>query len=397
MVSLYLMTTIISLLIKIFNIYPLASIQIHFLPAISYCFFVTLTIFPFYYYNLNTVKIIRLNNSWLFYLLIYIYFFSLSTTLILNFKNIVDIVSGGDIYNLRMQIYKYGSIDGLITASGFARYVLMPFNIISLSSSVMLLFYFYSICFLDNSRLFNLFIFSSSLGAIFQGILFVDRSAAFYYILFLFLAILMFRPYFRKEHRQEFRLPVALLFIVIMTYGVIVTAARFGQQADPGIDSAINYLGQPLLHYSLLWENHEIPERSLQYIFPLLSKYLLNTSVGREWIYYIDSLTGNKGDVFYSVVGMLIRDVGKVYATMLTFLFLFVTMMILKNLRRTQITFEKLLLFFLVAVIPQAGIISYYYNKPYKSMSLVFLVLVAFIFKINFKEEKTRHNAKAVY
>jgi len=30
-------------------------------------------------------------------------------------------------------------------------------------------------------------------------------------------------------------------------------------------------------------------------------------------------------------------------------------------------------------------------------MSLVFLVLVAFIFKINFKEEKTRHNAKAVY
>jgi len=72
-------------------------------------------------------------------------------------------------------------------------------------------------------------------------------------------------------------------------------------------------------------------------------------------------------------------------------------MMILKNLRRTQITFEKLLLFFLVAVIPQAGIISYYYNKPYKSMSLVFLVLVAFIFKINFKEEKTRHNAKAVY
>lgn len=385
MTSLYVLTSFFAVLVKIFDVTPLSDIEIKWIPTFFYCFLISLTIYPFYRFNTNKIQDIKLPNSKLFNIIVYIYFTSFIVSLIFNISYLREIITTGNFGELRNEMYKGGLENGMSNLSGILKYILMPFSIISISSYVMLMFYFYSITFLNKSKLFNIIIFVSSLSVVVQGILTIDRSKIFYYLLFLYLVIVIFKRFIHKKQRRAIRSVLFIAVSLMLVYFVAVTISRFGK-SDMGSGYAfLAYAGQPFIYFCEFWDKLNIPKKSFQMIFPFFSEYIIGNSQGRDWINYIDANSGLPADVFFSSIGMFVRDVGKLLAVLFTFTFSGLSIAFIRPVRGGTISFGRLLIFFLFAIIPQAGIMSYFYNRSYKTMSLIFLLFISSFFKFKRK------------
>jgi hypothetical protein len=380
MTSVYVLTSFFAVLIKVIDYRPLSDIEINFIPTFFYCFLLTLTIYPFYRFNSNKINNIVLHNNKLFDIIVYIYFVSFLTTLIFNFSYLENIISSGNYRILRNDIYAGGLENGMTHFSGIIKYLFMPFNILLGSSYIMLLFYFYSICFLKKPKWFNTIMFISSLGVIIQGILTIDRSKTVYWLLFLYLVLVIFRKFFHKKQLKKTAIILTTTILLLLAYIAIVTLSRFGE--SDGGEAVITYAGQPFIFFCDFWDNLDLPKKSLQMIFPFTSDYILGNSKGRGWMDYIERHSNMPADVFFTSVGMFVRDVGNMFAIFFTFLFFILTIIFIKPVRSGTISFGRLMTFFLIAIIPQTGAISYFYNRAYKIMTLWFLLFVSRYFKL---------------
>ena len=390
--SLYMITSLFAVLVKVFDVEPLSDIDINVIPTFFYCFLISLTIYPFYRFNSNKITDIKLPNRKLFDFIVYFYFISFVVTLIFNISILRNILVTGNYGELRTAMYKEGLENGMTNLSGNFLMLLMPFNIITVSSYVMLLFYFYSICFLKKSKLFNAMIFVSSLSMVIQGILTIDRSKVFYWLLFLYLAFVLFKKFFHKKQRRKINRNLFVIVGIMLLYFVLVTISRFEDRAMGPGNAFLAYAGQPFIYFCEFWDHFSLPKKSLQMIFPFISEYITGTSQGREWIYYIDRNTNLPADVFFTSIGMFIRDVGKPLAIAFTFLFSWLSLMFIKPVKNGTISFGRLLVFFLFAVVPQAGIISYFYNRSYKTMCLIFLFFISSFFRFKNKRNAITHS-----
>src|SRR5690606_13151879 len=141
------------------------------------------------------------------------------------------------------------------------------------------LFYFYSICFLKNSKRFNFMILLSSLTIIIIGIVGVDRSKTVYWMITYGFMLIFFRRYMTKSIKSTIK-KVSLIFLgLILFYFIYVTISRFGENDSGTQDGVISYAGQSFINFCFFFDNIEYPRQSLQKVFPWFYRMFIDNGI----------------------------------------------------------------------------------------------------------------------
>lgn len=384
MVSLYILTSFFTILIYVFELKPYSDIKISFIPTFIYCSLTTLIIYPFYRFNSNKIThIVIPRNIKLFNAICYIGIAIFVIFIIYYFNHLHYVLTSGDLGELRKNIYS-GNFDYLVANySGIIKYLIVIVNILSSGTYILLLLFFYSLCFLNKSKLFNYSLFVGSLSPAVFGMLTVDRSKLFFWVLLFYLLYTLFRNFIGKKQKKVLFPIFALTIIIFVGYFLSVTISRF-DNLDHGAEGGfITYAGQSFINFCNLWDNLNLKETNYNRIFPMFYKYILNDNTSAsEWCDHVFSMTGINVNVFFSSIGHFLVDVGRLSVFIYALTFYIIASLLVTPIRKSGIvSFGKIIILFLLAIVPQIGIITYYYCSYERTFALFLFLFIANFFK----------------
>lgn len=390
LVMLYVITSFFAILIDLLDLYGHGAPKpdINLLPTITYCFFLSITIYPFYRFKSSKIEeILPVKNKKLFNYTIYLFFGGFILMVIFFAQDIWFRITYGNFLELRQDI-RSGELEAGIGGSGkLMGLIQVILNIIAAGSPVMLMFYFYSITFLNKSKLFNSIILLSSFTFILQGIIGIDRSRIMYYTLIFGLMFVLFKPYLKKQHLRKIYKIILVYGTLIFLYFIAVTISRFGYRDTGTIGGIISYAGQPFINYVYFFENLNIPEVSYHRVFPLFYRLFMNTEglTMFEWASEIQFRTGIRILVFSTFIGDLSTSIGKTGSLVFSLIYSIVATYSLKRKQFSKISFSQLIHFYVLVLIPLLGIFVYFYASYTRVLSLIFLLLVSIFLKYKLK------------
>ena len=173
-----------------------------------------------------------------------------------------------------------------------------------------ILFFFYSLAFRKDSKLFLGLLIGTSVSRIFHSLTYMGRDGILFWILSCLFNYFLFRPYLNKDSKKTIRVSFILLgSFAILLIGAI-SISRFGESDSGTFLSLVSYFGQPLNNFGQLFDKvHEyIGTKSM---FPLLygekgvsgSEAMANADV-----FYLKY--GFYSNIFFSFVGNMCRAWG---------------------------------------------------------------------------------------
>ena len=188
---LYTATSVFAVGIDVMGLSPNLVSFASLLPTILYCLLLTLFIMPAVLVDFNSYDAIAYRSKKIIRWLIYIYFFSFVSYSLAYYGDLKFILSYGDFAELKNYVYE-GDGYQLKTYPAVIELVLYPVRVIVNSSVVMIFVFLYSITFLKEKWWINAMALIGSTTVIIVGMLQVDRSATFFWVLILGLAVSMF-------------------------------------------------------------------------------------------------------------------------------------------------------------------------------------------------------------
>ena len=379
-VAIFVISSFFSILIDVFNLYSdtVPETEIHILPTVSYCFFHSLLIYPFYRwksYKINKIILLQKNRK-LFDYFVYFYFGIFVILLLLYYKDIVFRLFFGDFSQLRKEMQKGILLTSQYHFSGFKKIISIFVGVFAEGSLIMIMFYFYSITFLRKSKSFNLLILLGSLSVIVIGIIGLDRSKTFYYILVFYLMFIFFKPYMNKRQQVQVMRVIIIFGSLILTYFMAVTISRFGSRYTGTQGGIISYAGQSFINFCNFFDNLHIEKYSFKRVFPLFHHIFSGNKYEYDNYY-----SGINVGVFATYLGMFILEIGKVGAILFSLIFYFISRIFLKRKRLNYIAFYQMIIFFILVLVPLLGFISYYYTNFSRSICAITFILLSVFFK----------------
>ena len=346
-----------------------SSVETGLLPTLVYCGLITITILPLRRINLKLPFQITKKGVKLFEYISYFYIGMFFLMLVLFAANIYAILMNGDFYYMRIA----GDVSALTSVNPLLRTILIAFGELS---SLMLFFFFYSISYLDNSWKFNLLLFLSSLSMVLLGIMNIDRSRSFYWIIIFGLALTIFLPHLSRKAKRIAILMFSMTGVMVLAYFIIVSISRFSQ-GDSNVQSSLfSYAGQPYLQFCDFFNTYKPYKINFHFFFPNIYHFFIDGySTAVDIGTAIEDKTGRFVNVFYTMLGSIMLDSGKLSMLLFVFLYVCIVSMFTKRIRiRKVISFWSVMQVFLLSLIPACGIISYYISSPI--MALGFYALI---------------------
>ena len=339
------------------------------LPTLVYCSLITLTILPLRRINLKRPFQITKKGVKLFEYISYFYIGMFFLMLILFATNIYTILVNGDFYYMRIA----GDASALASVNPLLRTILIAFGELS---SLMLFFFFYSISYLDNSWKFNLLLFLSSLSMVLLGIMNIDRSRSFYWIIIFGLALTIYLPHLSRKAKRMAILMFGMTGVMVLAYFIIVSISRFSQGDSNVQNSLLSYAGQPYLQFCDFYNTYKPVKINFHFFFPNIYHFFIDGySTAVDIGTAIEDKTGRFVNVFYTMLGSIMLDSGKLSMLLFVFLYVCIFGVFTKRIRICKvISFWSVMQVFLLSLIPACGIISYYISSPI--MALGFYALI---------------------
>lgn len=352
--------------------------QITIIPAVFYCLFLTITIAPFIRIRSAQRIIIPYINEKVFNIIVFVYIFSFIFTIILFWNDMVFRLLTADFKEMRGDdsVFMQTAQSRL---SGGLRLISNVFGILNIFSSIMVLFFFFSLCFLKKSKMYNIIILISSLSCVMMAIINIDRSIVFYWILLFGFCYTLFRPYMKKKENR-FVIKVGLIAIaLILVYFVAITISRFGNTDDGNgaLASVINYAGQNYIEFCWFWDNFSLPKHNLSGIFPAFHHFILGDSMGPvSYGLSIESKVGFFVNKFYTFMGSIMIYLGQPFVPFFCILFSLLVFSLFKTSR--HFTLGQLIRLYIIAEIPACGVILYPYTSYMSTTAALLFLLVSF-------------------
>lgn len=350
-----------------------STIDLHLLPTIIYCLMNALIILPFTKIQSNRKKELNLSiNIKLFntiaygYILIFVFF-------LVVYAPLVASSFGQNLADTRAEYYAGDAVDLTKGMGTLMKLVFYAVTMFGGGSCYMLIFFFYSICFLRKSNFFNIAILISSMTGIIGGVAIADRSNIFYWALFLILSYLLFRPYMNKKAKRIVYTLGGLFSVVFLIYFTLVTLMRFSTFDGGASGGIFAYLGQPYIEFCNFWNHRDLyGDYTFGRVFPLSNVFLNHSLTVGEFAELLRLKYGISLGVFFSIPGLYLADIGKFASVFFPVLIYYI---INKNIRKANTPYFSLsssLRIYLWAIIPMSGIITFYYL----SYSRVFALLI---------------------
>ncbi|MEO5990409.1 MAG: O-antigen polymerase [Ferruginibacter sp.] len=392
LVSLYLISSFFSILVDANNLryFDTKDYKITLIPTILYCFLLTITIWPFFRFKSEKIVSIRLYDPNVFNKIVYFFFVCFLLISISSFGSIFKVLTG-DLEELRNVLSRGESSGELPSIGGPLKPFYLIAGIFGGYSLVMLLFYFYSICFLQRSKVFNSIILVSSMSIIVLGILGIDRSKTTYWLISYGFMLVFFWRYMPKKQRKSI-FKISLIFAGLVTaYFVAVTVSRFGEKDAGSEGGMISYAGQSFINFCFFFDKVEYKEFSLQRIFPLFYKLFINNGIESsvELNTVISLQTGKAIGVFSTFIGDIMIASGKIAAIIYCFIFTLIASKFTKFKNSSQIYFHELLIVFCLITVPLLGIFVHFYAGFPMMIALLFFIFYFIHLKLKLKKNNS--------
>lgn len=160
----------------------------------------------------------------------------------------ITLFTSGDLAALRnAMIYEGESYTGggiLRTIAGVGAYYYC----------VSLLFFFYSLAFLKESKIFNILLLLTSSSRIFHAFSYVGRDGILFWAFSFVFSFLVFKPYLNKESKKFIKKATFVMGGFALVLLIAITISRF-QTTDSGVvNGLIDYFGQPLNNFGQLFD-----------------------------------------------------------------------------------------------------------------------------------------------
>lgn len=383
MVLMYAFTAIINIPLYYFPdcIYTddLYRIPLHWLPTLVYCLVPTLVIYPFYRFDSSKKRELTCPNERLFTILAYIFIGTLLFMLIFYASDILfRLRSGADIGDLRGDALLL-SQSAQATSTGVVRLLSNICNSISSMSTIAMVLFYYSICFLKRSKAFNILLLISSLSGIIIGIHSIDRSITFYWLLKFILIYLFFLPYINAKIKKKIFAFLLIFFSLGLVYIVMVTVSRFGENTD---QSLLYYFGQNYLYFCWLWDRYIPVTHNYGMLCPILSHFFIDWGCPVDAVpfgVYVQDITGDFVNVFYTFMGTITLYLGKEWILPLSILFFVLASYFVNT--KDRLSIFDLIICCLWAFIPLCSIFVYMISEYVYALGFMFIFLYCLLAK----------------
>lgn len=361
-------------------------IETSIVPTLLYCILVWLSVYPFYKFNSNKKRNLRVKvNEKLFSLVTYVYVAMFFVILILFYDQIGIRLVMSNMNNIRHEYYNgdFSITEGMSYSTQLVAYMAI---FLAGCSYFMLILFFFSLSALRRSKSFNILLLISTTTSVISGILNMDRSSTVYYLMLVLLGYFLFKPYIRRENRK-FLYGAGFIFLgFALVYFAAVTIARFGDSNSGTSGGLIDYAGQSYLNYCYIWDNLWYDQVYWGKIFPITN--LLTGFVGsfKDFAMTMYQRTNIDVNVFFSSSGFFLVHIGHLAAVLAPLIIFFISMRVVKSNSSNTIGLKNFILIFAFAIIPQCGLITYFYTSVPRVLNLiVFLCLSRII------ERKTKY------
>lgn len=358
------------------------KIPINFLPTLTYCVLITISIWPFYHLDRIKVTEIPLARSKFFTRLGYFFMFVFFLTVILCLDDIRSILNG-DLSEVRAMIYD----EDVVEESTGWRHILELFpTIFSRFSPMVLLMFFYSVIKLNHSKVYNYLLFLASFTPVVGAILVAGRTQIIYWVFIFGALYIYFRPYLNKSRKIAVLFPVLIAVGILSVYFLAVTASRWGESSDSSMTA---YLGQSFLNFSYFFDHYSCREISFQRIFPFTYHFVLGQKFDltdyRETIF---AYSGENIGIFYSFLGDWLVDLGHGGMILLVIIYACVASLTLKQKRKGIMPFYQLMLWVLLLQVPLFGVFYYSFWRIDMSYYILGTIVLYLIFRYSIKKEQ---------
>ena len=348
------------------------------IPAFLFCLIPSLFILPFNKYNSNKVRNVEiLTDTKLFDRICYLYIILFFVNIFVYGSLVVNALTS-NLGELRNEIYLG---DGLDLTQGMSLPIKILFYIpltLGGGSLFMLIFFFYSVSFLNKSKLFNILLFISSLAPIYTGIATATRTTVFYWFLMFAFCFMLFQKYIKKKTKRGIYLALLVFGSLMIVYFVVVSISRFSEMTGGTQGGILGYAGQPYLEYSNLWETVPSEFRSVKNIFPWGNLILWHNTSGAA---QASAIMGYPINGFNTIMGIFLLDFGKPLSLIVLFIYYLVINNNIRKNTRKNFSISSSIMIFILAVIPLTGLFNYYYHETDTVFAFFFFLYLAYKFK----------------
>lgn len=353
-----------------------------FISTIVYCILLFCILFPLYKFSNKRIADIVVKNIGALDGITYLFFFCLLFSLITKWDNMLFILLSDDWDNLRVMAVTEGLFADKSSGGVLSHMFGIINNIFSSASYVMFPVFYISII-KHKPWWYILIAFLGTLNVLVDGILTIDRSCAFKWLIFMGLNIVLFKDHLSSKMKALIA-PITISFVAIVgVYFIIVTIARFENTDEGAKNNFIRYAGQPYVNFCYMYENLDNHEGiNTKYLFPATHFYILNDYKGNlDRQIEVSSKSGVDCNNLYTVLGSFVVDSNAPGPFL--FVILYLTLFLpFGNKFKGKITFTKFLTYYFVILIPTYGIIAYLYVSPLLTISVLLLLAYSSICRI---------------
>ena len=346
-----------------------------FISTFLYCSLLTLFILPVNKFNTKVITESSIRGTKFVNFITYFYFSCFFLLLVFYLRDLIVCFFISDMAEAKELIRTDGV--SLTQYPWFIEIFLYTARMLSPFSMIMIFIFFYGLAFLKKSWGFNLMALTGSFSAILMGILNIDRSKIFFWVIIFGLCVVLFWNHIEKKRKKALYYVLALFGSIMAFYFVIVTIGRY-EDSDVGTGgSLISYAGQSYYYFCYFWENFKNPDGvTLKYLFPSFHHFILNDFDGSLALQQeMTTRTGIFTGQFYTLLGDFIVSDGKIGPFIITIVYLFLSVMVYKK-KGNSCSFERYFVVFLLMLIPTTGIISYFYANFSVTFSLIAILIL---------------------
>lgn len=351
-----------------------------FIPTCLYCALITITILPFSLFRPEKLEKVTIAHKYIIWAFTLFIFVQGMVVLYLVGGSIADLLNGD------FQYLKDSHYAGDLSPADVKMLTMpMPIQALYLTSYTTffgLPLFFYFTCVEHRKIWYTWILLLVAAAPVIRGMIQADRTEIINFGLMFFFCLCLFQKLLTRQVKIFFSLASIPVLLVGVVYILAVSASRFEDKEEGASGSMLEYAGQPFANFCYFYENHN---RNLYYIereLPLTSFILFQT----QYTDTKEDRTAKEGffiGVFATHIGSWLLDLGVEGATVISFIFAFLAILVIRYYDRTEYDLEELLLIFTLAVVPIFGI--FYYRYYHALIALQYLAAAILYFMSRFK------------
>ena len=361
-----------------------ATLQLNIIPTLLYCTLISAVIIPITRLDFSKFSHIDIVNHHIFDIFTYVLMCVALLNIYIIGDGLVEAIKSGDWAAIRSAHYSGELNAGVIKSQSLPK-ILGYFYYFNRTTPLALPCFFYSICFLNKSRLYNICLLLTSISVPLAGVLNADRTQFVLYTQELLICFFLFRQHIKQEHLKKLKVLFYPLITIVIMYLSAVTISRFAEREDGATGGAIQYAGQSYLNFCYFYEHANNDHIYTNRILPL-TNHFINSELD-----YSEEIRDIKSDeqgfyvgVFSTFLGDILLDVGMTGLIIWVLAFItFITCIVINT--DNFLTFGHILCLYILIVIPAFGIFYYPYYLYTNGICIVVALCMSILFHFRFK------------